>query len=578
MDGLLKTVIDQTRTWLREKKDWDVDLSWTGTLHHPDGRRLDVRHHESSGARAFRLVMEERNEAGRFRTRLTSVEGPSDGWVSLDVLNDMGNYVATPNLARFLLASLPLADGPAELSVAPRRVHVSGIEEVRELLEHPRRHGVCLIAGTDDRLPYDRFADLVGKWTDQVVGLGHVIVLDPGATADFSRVVGRAWEAPPWTVRTYLPGIDLSRTAEARANRILGTARLGNVKTGYLKSLLGGVARQIGASRPTPPELASWRRTFERLETAAVTSAMRDSARPARTPGPPPPPSVPAPTAEATEADRHLAELRRVRETLGVKDLDEATLLEVLDRATSGPSSEAMEQVSSRMEALQEQVDALRLDVERRKEDLIEEQTDVLELQETVEVQQRRIAWLGSQLVKLERADLAYGVDPDEQDPAPASYVELVERLPSLEERGVAVRCDEDTVLGLQEIDHASKALLPTWQALMALVDFVRARADGVATGGVQQYLEEQPMGYRMFPHNRHAPTETGTTMERYGEERKLPVPEQVSPTGFATMRAHFKLARIARHDPRLYYLDDTAGSGLVCVGYIGRHLTNTQT
>ena len=43
-------------------------------------------------------------------------------------------------------------------------------------------------------------------------------------------------------------------------------------------------------------------------------------------------------------------------------------------------------------------------------------------------------------------------------------------------------------------------------------------------------------------------------------------------------MTAHFKLAVIGRFTPRLYYLDRVRQDGKVYIGYIGRHLRNTQT
>jgi len=43
-------------------------------------------------------------------------------------------------------------------------------------------------------------------------------------------------------------------------------------------------------------------------------------------------------------------------------------------------------------------------------------------------------------------------------------------------------------------------------------------------------------------------------------------------------MTAHFKLGRIGMVSPRLYFFDDYTKTGKVYIGYIGPHLTNTQT
>jgi hypothetical protein len=66
--------------------------------------------------------------------------------------------------------------------------------------------------------------------------------------------------------------------------------------------------------------------------------------------------------------------------------------------------------------------------------------------------------------------------------------------------------------------------------------------------------------------------------MKGFGDERQLPVPTSVDPSGTATMKAHFKLGRIGMVSPRMYVLDRFSEDGCVYVGYIGAHLTNTQT
>jgi hypothetical protein len=43
-------------------------------------------------------------------------------------------------------------------------------------------------------------------------------------------------------------------------------------------------------------------------------------------------------------------------------------------------------------------------------------------------------------------------------------------------------------------------------------------------------------------------------------------------------MEAHFKIAKSATITPRMHYFDDTARSGQVYVGYIGRHLPSSMT
>lgn len=51
-----------------------------------------------------------------------------------------------------------------------------------------------------------------------------------------------------------------------------------------------------------------------------------------------------------------------------------------------------------------------------------------------------------------------------------------------------------------------------------------------------------------------------------------------VDSSGSALMDAHFKPTHRDTFAPRMRYHDDTANTGSVYVGYIGKHLTNKQT
>lgn len=116
------------------------------------------------------------------------------------------------------------------------------------------------------------------------------------------------------------------------------------------------------------------------------------------------------------------------------------------------------------------------------------------------------------------------------------------------------------------------------WDACCALTDYVRVMSDGTFEGSVDHYLKQTPKGCRGVPTRKHGFGESEATMNQYGADRIFPVPTSVDPSGTATMTAHFKLAVIGRFTPRLYYLDRVRQDGKVYIGYIGRHLRNTQT
>ncbi|WP_315093272.1 hypothetical protein [uncultured Cellulomonas sp.] len=593
--GWLTTVEDQVGSWLRAKKRLDVDVTVNGSHAEPkDGRTLTVRHHQTGHERAVRFVMEEVNATGRWTTEVTAVEHlRGGGWVSVSVTSSDGVMVLVPGVARGLLQTLRLIDGQ-ELTAVPRMVRADQVDDLISLLVDPTRRGAVFVAATDDRLPFDPFVQRVTQWTEQVTGVGHVAILDPAATVEMHARLGRQWTAPPWTLRTYLPGLDLSQSATSRQHRILGTERLGQDSDKYLRTLLGSFARQAISQHATPRQLVAWHRTFDRLDNSAIAAAIIEPivVQPpaAVSAGRAPAPTVEAPapiteqdvqdSAVGAEAGQFLADLERVRATLGLVDLTEDTLL-ALAQSAAAPRADphALADAVRRIERLQRDREDLQSALDDAKRALLDEQLDHIEDREELERQQDKAAWFGRQFTELGRHDLTYNPVPDDEVVVyPGSYAELLEVAKALEARGVFITANVDTVLGLERIDPTSKALTVAWDCLLALADYVSAKGAGLANANVHRYLENTPPGHRGMPPGKHSWTETGITMQQFGEERSLPVPVTVDPSGSAQMRSHFKLARIGTQSPRLYYLDDVASTGNVYVGYIGPHMTNTQT
>lgn len=586
--GWISAVQDQVGAWLRKHKQMDVDLAVSGP-HGQAPRSLSVRHHRSGRDQAVRIVLDEDDSAtGHWTTEVTAVEYErGGGWVSVDVSNDQGRFVAVPWVARFLLDALALRDGDVELSSGPRVIHADGVVELVDLLNHPARRGAVFVAGTDTRLQFDPFVTKLNDWGNQVIGLGHVLVLDPAATVEFSERIGEAWEVPAWTVRTYLPGLD--RAAPPRQHRILSTSRLGRNSDTSLRTMLGTFARNAVGQHPTATPLANWRRKFDRLENAALTEAMTSGPvphNPQQAPAPLArpvaatlaPPALEAPTV-VQEPHPHLAELERVRRTLGVSDLSEDSLRHIASQlATPLIDPGVLDAAARRIEHQQARIETLESEVNELKDQVLDEQVEHLETREEMERNADRANWLGRQLVAVGQHELAHQPPPEDAATAyPGSYAELLQCAEALHEKGVRITAKSSVVRELDGIDPLGKTLRNAWDALLVLADYVRGRNAGDVQTHVHGYLSNTPMGYRGMPTRRHARTETSVTMNRFGEERSFPVPFEVHESGSIVMTAHFKLGRIGRRSPRMYYLDHAA-SKTIYVGYIGPHLTNTQT
>ncbi len=573
----LPEALSQVQDWLREKT-FDVDLSVTGD-HIQGGARLMVRRLRDNDVDDLRIRLIEPSQLGTWTTELFAHdEASGNDWISLIVSNDQGRFVKVPRLARYLMQVLPLRDGPMEFTDGPQVFGVGDLPRLINILTDVDRHGLVFVAGTkaEPTLPFDAFKRKVGEWAKEVYGLAQVVVLDPAATGAFAQQVGARLEAPPWTIRTYQPGVDPEDGLDSRRHRILGTRRLADQSDDSLKRLLGDVARQQAATRPIDKAVERVHRRFERLENRRLVETLSStevSERHADAKKPPAPaaqpPKEPLPT--VVDQTEELAAL----ETFAIHN-------QLADRLVArfrhiNADGEAAGALESRVDELQTRVEQLEDDNLKLLATLEDEQlaTEVSRLD--AEDRDAKIRWLESRLKEKGDYEVTYLDVPDEFKPQrPSTFDELLDRIDDIEE--VRFTGDASEVIRLSQIDTNDAALRTAWDAVLAMADYVKARKSGECESGLAQYLKYPPSGYRSVPPSKFAATETATTMKSFGEERVFPVPSDVRPSGKAEMKAHFKLARIGMASPRMYVLDAHPAFEQLFIGYIGPHLTNTKT
>lgn len=184
------------------------------------------------------------------------------------------------------------------------------------------------------------------------------------------------------------------------------------------------------------------------------------------------------------------------------------------------------------------------------------------------------------------------GVDPSEsfEVPSRSSYddpPDSWEDLQSLSPEAFPHLCfGEDCWRGASELapkDPVGQWVRMTWDVLVTLDEFAlhRTSADQRFEGSLLDYLGGgAPAGAHLIPKGRFRPSESETVRGRkdWMQERRFRVPEAVNPSGIEEMLTHVAIQTKGSVSPRLYLDDRTSDLGVVVVGYIGPHLTNTKT
>jgi len=602
-------VLEQLCVWLGEK-GWDPELAETGYFQR-EASELFVLHHDTRSSNDLRVRLREESPSGEWRTELTlSDPRSSDGWMSVTVTNDKGRFVDVPRIAAYVLDVVDGFDGPAALTSDPVLVSSAGIDDLLEELCSEDREGLLFVAGTaDDSVLFPAFQRRVKIWTRQVRGLSRVVVLDPHATAELMREVGPKHAVPAWTVRTFQPLVDPAVELDGRRHRILGIPALAQRHDADLARLLGRAARAHAATRTLPEGVLKVTRRLARLEAQAAVSELEgvspatneviDLTGPAVTPpassarevAPDDRKSAEVPLGHADsgveggasvpdQAAAYLAQVELVRSVLGVDALEESVLRELAERARRGAHVEAAAaRIGRQLEEQQARVDMLEDEVSYYREYAEEEEFERALVEEDRARLGDQARWLRSRLSELRDFDSAFGEVPESAYTRyPQSFEELLARVEELDEHGVVFCAAQRSAAELDDFDSLGKLVRAAWEALLVLCDYLRARRDGACESGLEGYLERTPSGFRTVPPKRFASTETSRTMDAYGAERIFNVPVEVDASGTAVMKAHFKLGRVGMVSPRMYLLDRCAVDGKVYVGYLGEHLTNTQT
>jgi hypothetical protein len=579
--SLEKKVREQLYSWLRRKRlnaDALVEGGEVQLGPHSRGSLAFLERQDSS--RSMRAIVIDDNSAGQWKTTLT-VDVPGNRrrnpWLWLDLHGPEGVKGQIPKLARSLLEVFDAKMDDVRQGEAQPIVDRGEVGELIEAACNPNRRGLIFVAGSDSRLPFERWLRLIRELLVDCVGLAGAYVLSPEATNIFNNAIGPAHRVEPWTLRSFFPGVEPDDANDGRRHKVLGHDRIAKDSTRRIAKMLGWRAREAVLDAPLPSIALRVDRTFEQTfdRTLLENLDRRDVALEER-------PKVERETSIEAASLEVVKPLLKVLEQLlggGPITVDRvASLGELVELGKRSRESRAA--ISKRLEEYENALAA-----EREKRQLLSRKLEDTQLEYAI-AEDERVSAEG-EIRRLQKL-LAVSNPPreiwnssrvaPETEVRPKDCVELVSMMGAW--RYVRFTGDEDRVRELDEHEKLGAWAGKIWDALAALDDYVRAVLKGEFDGNVHQYLGNAPLGYRTYSQKNHAHDESAQVKgnPRFKEARTFPVPKNVDPAGRVFMGAHFKIARYATITPRMHYYNDVRGSGFVYVGYIGKHLPNTQT
>jgi hypothetical protein len=603
---------EQFRSWLALKGYGLVAVA-PGVHQLASGVRLVVTEvRPPDGSRSLRYQLTESSSAGDWVTTVTvHRDGRADDWIWVDVdappsasgaatsderlARDVDAadawWTGVPHMVRAILSAAQARDGEMTLSAQPALVTAADVDGLISAVCDPGRRGTALVAAPVPDVPAPEMISHVERLTRECVGLAGIYVLDAEAAAMLEQSFAPSHSVPLGAVRTFLPEVDPASAVDARRHRVLLARTIAEQAPGKLAHLLGRAHRSRALNLPLPPHVVLVDRLLSREEPATILRALQETPPGpfARRPGDEAadlaPPGQPVTTAvrEVAIAGELLTSLvsefqsgASAADLLGGPDDMTARFRELL--AEGRGVLRGHREISLRLAALQDRLDDVEDDRDLLRARLEDEQLDHAETQAELLKAKLELDRLRGIISRSGRVDQTRAAAAAAQ--SPVTFAELLERLDEQVLACVVFTGDPKNALELDDYDPLGTWAAKSWDVLRVLDGYAAARRRGEFSKGVHAYLGHTPPGRPGYPPGAHS-TQESEAVERSPKLRKLrvfPVPTGLDPSGAIFMDAHFKIARKGLISPRIHYHDDASRSGLIYVGYIGRHLPNAHT
>jgi hypothetical protein len=525
----------ELRAWLGSK-DYDLDAVDRGEPRIADGAMLLYTAANSvDGAQTRNWRLREKADGGEWAVSLT-VHGPASRseesartwfWTEVEFAPDVGRPVGAwipragvPRLVRALLGRIDALDGSAVLANEPVIVGADRAGELIDVLCDPDRRLPAAVAAVNPAVSLDEWRSTISRITREITGVASVYLLGPLGTDAFNRAIGESHSVWGGALRTFLPGVDPAVAADGARHRVLSAGRM-MADPRAATMIISGLPRRLALEAPLPEALAGVSRML--LSRASSTPDALD-----------------------------VGTLRTQVEQLGLeRDL-------ALDLAA--------EQEGRANTIFRERSSALAR--------LAEREAEVLGLHSQVKALRRRIFDAG----KVIGAEISAGAE--EAPPADfAALIDWVEKDLSY----VVFTGAIDFPLELDASPESSTWVRSSWEALLALESYAETKVTVGFRGDFKTWCDRRPSTDTIGISSGRVKLRESETVQhnkKWMQERLFPVPAEIDVGGRVHMEAHIAIgASSAGHlNPRLYYFDATSRTGLIYIGYLGRHLTNTRS
>lgn len=504
-----------------------------------------------------------------------------------------------------------------------------GAEEFLSHLADGKHRGLIIACGTDGTVEADAWRRILDDITSECAGQATVFLLDPAATQMVNSQVSSAHVLTPYALRTFKPGAVLDDPSDGRRHRVLTPRALLDKNRKELARMFGRLSREHSSSLPPDPFMRrldtvtgaefdrviferdseergatrlltgeeislnpssrpesgekTWESDASALSPAVLVGRMEDAGVQTGIPG------------GSTDEEREMLrlEVHDLRARLEEKEhslveteaenhrlKEEATLLEArYARAIEAHVDELdrrREEHESVIAGLNADLQDKTLEVEIQLEDKRTLEKELRSVRHRLGIAERELREKG-----IDNAELHLETEDPYEEADFSEWEELEILGPDIFPH-LLLAYDKKAAKELGHHGRSLSWLRETSDILAVLDEYAAFRASDEGRGfkgGIHQYLREgAPPGAHLIAADRVRDSESDTSQNKWGQQRSFKVPKEVDPSGRRVMLAHIEIQRFKSVSPRLYFEDRTHDLGKVVIGYIGRHLTNTQS